>query len=204
MSKTEKILLVILIFFLVVVGVEAFLLYQKGYFKPVFKKVTVITPTPSKPFSEILPVSAVSDIPGYELEIVDSKLLNHYLEDLGFKKGSSLIIFGEDNPQMINELIVHLTNKEQHFLKAKVGEEGKVVYSIGNYLNNGKLHLLVYLGEDLSQEGVSLGFDRTFLQAVYKIASSNKNINLDREGFDAFFEKFREKNFSLFKITKKG
>lgn len=47
LSKVKKILFGLLVLFLVILAVEAFLLYQKGYFSSVLKKPVSVTPTPS-------------------------------------------------------------------------------------------------------------------------------------------------------------
>jgi len=198
--KLEKFLFGLLFFLVMILVIEAFLIYQKGYYKSLFKKPTALTITPPESAIKAFPVSAVSDIKGYSLKIINPKLLNQYLEEFGFVAGKSFLVFGAEKPQEIKELIVHLTDKEQPFLQAKVGEE--VVYSVGNYFEGKKLHFLIYAGNQLDKEGINLGFDRTFLEAFYLIGEEPVN-GLPGDKFENIFKDFRTKNQQIFSIVKK-
>ena len=197
-AKLKKFLLGLLILFVVILAVEqAFLLYQKGYFKSGFiEKLTKQVPTSGKTVEEVLPVSTVSDFQNYDFKIANISILNDYLRQFGFIKGGNQSIFGNDTSQPVDELVVHLTDQSQPFLKGRA--QGEEVFSAGSAIDGQTLHLLLFRKNPLDEDGENLGFDRLFLDTIYTLGEKDETGQ-----FEDLFVDFRNKNQPIFEIVKK-
>lgn len=143
-----KILLIALGVVCLILLVELYFLLKLGVF-PFFKKKEII--------------SVVSDVPGFSVQLKDKKRLNQYIETFRLFKEGQVKIRGTSGYQTIEDIVIHLTGtSRQDFFDKHLDKTGKIYYSVGAEIRNGKLHLLVFIEPSLYEQKGSEDFSRRF------------------------------------------
>lgn len=108
-------------------------------------------------------IEVVSDLENFSVKLTDKKKLNKYIDEFGLFKKEGIKIRGTTGYQTIEGVVIHLTGTSgQDFFDEHLDKSGKLYYSVGAELRNGKLHLLVFIEPSLYEQKGQEEFARQF------------------------------------------
>ncbi|MBU0570191.1 hypothetical protein KKB40_05460, partial [Patescibacteria group bacterium] len=93
-------------------------------------------------------IFVLSDIPGISIKLVNKDEISKFLEEINFWEESGVRIYETASLVTVNNLEIHLTDKEQEYGQFTGGDSMETYQSFGQSLENDKLKIYVHFSFD--------------------------------------------------------
>jgi len=207
--KLEKFLIGLLIFLLIVVlGEQAFLLYQKGYFKSgLFKTFkTISQPKSEEKSNNYRKIILSSEVSGYNLEFKNEAKLEELLTKIGFWEKDKVSLVMEPSifiqPQGLEIILVANLNDYYWCQKTK---DNEIITAINVEGDEGKnAQIKIYLNKQELEENLNepTRLDQMILFGLYGLSPKMREKAPYRQGTNAIFQMLKNDYGDYFGLVK--